>query len=138
MPLSSSIPVLRIVHGLLPIRSKQKVSFCSSNPVIISISLTTAGFRNLQSKCDRHASPETLKIPMQTKGSSEGDRHRDNIVAEEVHISSNLLLTQSSQKTIAVRCQRIKELERCTDRKNCSDEVDDTLIICEELRNVIA
>jgi hypothetical protein len=91
---------------------------------------------DLQSQSQRNATPKPIKLPPQPKSRPKRNRHRDNIITEQIHPSSNLLPSETSEQTITVRCQSIEELECSAEGKNRGDEVDDTLVVGEELGNV--
>jgi hypothetical protein len=94
--------------------------------------------KNLQSQSQRNTTPQPLQLPPQSKRRPERNRHRNHIVAKQIHISPDLLSSEAAKQTITVGGEGIEELEGGAEREDGGDEVDDALVIGEELGNVVA
>jgi hypothetical protein len=93
---------------------------------------------NSQSQSQSNTTPQSLEFPIQAKCCTKRYWHSNSIIAEEIHPATNLLSAKTSQKTIAICCQGIEELEGSTEGENAGYEIDNTLVVCEELGDNVA
>ena len=91
-----------------------------------------------QTKCNSNTRPKPIQPPIEPKRSPKTDRHRNSIIAEQLHPTTDSLSSQSTEKTIAVRCNGVEELECSAEGQHVGDEVVDLFIGAEEAGEIEA
>lgn len=115
------IPIPSVLYAPLPIDPRQE------NPL---------NGRD-QAQRDRDARPEPVQLPPEPERRAHANRHRDDVVAKQLHVPAHLLAAQAAQDPVAAGGEGVEELERGAQWQDLGDEVDDVRVAGEELGDVV-
>ena len=122
IPSRPLIPTPSILHTPLPTDPRQKIPLNNSH----------------QPQRNRHSSPEPIQPPPQPEGRAHANRHRDHIVAKQLHVPAHLLPAEPAQDAVAAGGEGVEELERGAEWEDLGDERDHGGVAGEELGDVVS